>query len=274
MLNKLTSATLVLLVPGLFGTGTGLLKEKKEQGPSVRGAVKAVDASKKTITVAVLVDRTGKKTEEKTYPIVSGAKVTLEETFTKAEKPPVGRLEDLSAGTWVALQLDAAGKTVEHISARGVALHGSVKAADPAKHTITITAKYEDKVGEYTLEIVKGAKIIKDDGLGKKGDAPKEGTVADLTEGTPVVVQLSVDRKRVLGAHVQGESLNGTLKAYDAGNKALTVTVKEEAQIVDKELKLAENARIEGNPMQGDRVAVTISVHDKAVATAVRVIKE
>ncbi|HKA55205.1 MAG TPA: hypothetical protein VKJ47_16245, partial [Candidatus Binatia bacterium] len=64
------------------------------------------------------------------------------------------------------------------------------------------------------------------------------------------------------------------LKAYDAGNKALTVTVKEDAQVVDKELKLADNARIDGNPMQGDRVAVTLSVHDKDVAAAVRVIKE
>src|SRR5262249_53520073 len=156
---------------------------------------------KKTITVAVLVDRTGKRTEEKTFPIASGVKVTLEETFTKTEKPPVGRLEDLSAGTWVTLQLDTAGKTGEHISAPGVALHGRVKAADPAKHTITITTKEKGELAEYTLEIVKGAKIIKDDGLGKKGDAPKEGAFADLAEGTPVVVQLSVDRKRVLGAH-------------------------------------------------------------------------
>ena len=57
------------------------------------------------------------------------------------------------------------------------------------------------------VEVVKGAKIIKDDHLGKKGDTPKEGTFADLAEGTPVLVQLSVDRKRALGIAIHGELL-------------------------------------------------------------------
>jgi RNA polymerase sigma factor (sigma-70 family) len=294
MLSKLKIATLVLLVLGFLGTATGLLtapalsgkpsdagakglpafvagqKEKKEQGPIVRGVVKSADAGKKTITIAVRVDKTSKKTEDKTFSVAAEAKVTLEETFTKKEEPPVGSLADLSAGTGATLQLDVEGKKVVAISARGPGLHGRVKSVDQAKNTITVTSK----PGEHTVVIVKEAKIIKDDGLGKKGDTPKEGTLADLTEGTPVLIQLSVNRKKALGVHIQGQSLNGTLKAYDAGNKALTVTVKEDAQLVDKELKLAENARIDGNPMQGDRVAVTLSVHDKDVAAAVRVIKE
>jgi RNA polymerase sigma factor (sigma-70 family) len=298
MLGKLKVTMLVLLVLGLLGTATGLLtapvlagkpvdagpkglpafvvgqKEKKEQGPIVHGVVKSVDAGKKTITMAVRVDKTGKKTEEKTFSVADDAKVTLEETFSKKEEPPVGSLADLSAGTGATLQLDVEGKKVVAISARGPGLHGNVKSVDQAKNTITVTSKDSGKLGEHTVEIVKEAKIIKDDGLGKKGDTPKEGTLADLTEGTPVHIQLSVNRKKALGVHIHGQTLNGTLKAYDAGNKALTVTVKEDAQVVDKDLKLAENARIDGNPTQGDRVSVTLSVHDKGVAAAVRVIKE
>jgi hypothetical protein len=64
------------------------------------------------------------------------------------------------------------------------------------------------------------------------------------------------------------------LKSYDSGTKTLTVTVKEDAQIVDKELTLVEGAKVEGELTADVRVAVTLSVHDKSKAAAVRVLKD
>ena len=71
-----------------------------------------------------------------------------------------------------------------------------------------------------------------------------------------------------------GGNLNGTLQGYDAGNGTLTVTVKEDAQVVDKTLTLAKGAKVEGNLVQGARVAVRLSVDDKGVAVAVLVVDD
>ena len=73
---------------------------------------------------------------------------------------------------------------------------------------------------------------------------------------------------------MEGGALKGVIKGYDEGTRTLTVTVKEDAQVVDKALKLAENARVDGELVQGARVAVTLSVDDKGIAAAARVLKE
>jgi hypothetical protein len=139
---------------------------------------------------------------------------------------------------------------------------------------LTVGVKQDKGLVEKELTLLKDIRIIKDDGLGKKNSTPKEGTVADLSEGTNVLVQLSVDQKTALGIRILGQALNGTIAGYDAGNRTLTVTVKEDAQVVDKSLTLAKDARVEGELVAGARVAVTLSVHDKDVAAAVRVLKE
>jgi hypothetical protein len=248
-------------------------KEKKEQGPAVQGTVKSVDAGKNILVVDVRTDPVKKTTEEKRFPVAADSQIILADTLSKKEKPPAGKLADLSEGTWVHLQLSVDGKSVVAISAHGPAYIGMVKAAD--KNSITISVKEKGGHAEKKLALVKDIRIIKDDGLSKKKtDAPKEGTIADLAEGVSVHVQVSVDRKRALGIQIQGASLHGTLKSYDAGNKTLTVTVKEDAQIVDKDLTLVEGARIEGELTADSRVAVTLSVYDKSKAAAVRVLKD
>jgi hypothetical protein len=300
-LSKLKIAAVVMLVLGLFGTGAVRLtqpalaekpsagksagkadglkpvarqKEKKEQGPSLRGTVKSVDAGKNTITLTVAVDPGKKKTEEKSYEVAADATITLADVLSKKETAPAGKLADLIPGTAVDARLSVNKKSVVAITAFGPSIHGYVKSADPGKSTLTIGTKYSGKVQELTFQVRKEARIIKDDHLGKKGDTPKEGTFADLVEGVSVLVQASVNRKTALGITIQGASLQGTVASYDDGTKTLTVTVKEDAQVVDKPLKLAKGARVDGNLIQGARVAVTLSVHDKEVATAVRVLKD
>jgi RNA polymerase sigma factor (sigma-70 family) len=261
--------------PATIAAAATAQKEKKERGPSVHGVVKSVEPGKNTIVVTVRKDAAKKETEEQTHTLAADVKVTLQDNLTKKEAPPMGTVADLSEGTEVTLELAVDRKSVVAISARGPGLHGSIKSVAADKKSITVTSK--DKTGaiEKTLTLAKGIRIIKDDGLGrKKSDPPKEGTIEDLNEGTNVSIQLSVNRKTALGINILGMALHGTIKSYDSGTQTLTVTVKEDAQIVDKDLKLAKNARVEGDLTQGARVAVTLSVHDKEVAAAVRVLKD
>src|SRR5262249_31820833 len=105
----------------------------------------------------------------------------------------------------------------------------------------------------------------------------REGKLSDLTDGTPVGLQLSVfDRKTVLSIRVQGASVQGTLKGVDVGNSTITVTVKEDAQVVDKTYSVDKDARIDGGKLgdltAGTAVALTLSVFDKTKVVAVRVV--
>ncbi len=250
-------------------------KEKKPLGPIVRGWVKSV-AEKNSITITVLVKPASKETEEKKFTVAPDAKVILEDSLEKKTEPITGKLADLPEGTGVTLQLSADGKAVVWVSARGPSLHARVKFVDADKGTVAVEVKEDGQLVEKQLKLAKGLRVIKDDGLGKKGDKikEKEGTLADLVDGTGVVVQLSVDRETALGARILGEVIHCTLKGYDSGTRTLTVTVKEDGQLVDKDLKLAEGARVEGELTPGAPVDVTRSVENKEVVAAVRVRKD
>jgi len=256
-------------------------KPKKPQGESVHGTIAAVDTDKKTITLNVAV-KGEKRTEEKSFPVAADADIFREDLVIKDKNQPLpkGTLADLSEGTWVGAQLSADGKSITAIHARGPSLPGTIKSVNAAKPAITFLAKElkgankETKTTvELTLDVDKDAKVFIDDGLGNKKDPPKEGKLADLAEESRVVVQLSVDRKTVLGIRAQGATLSGTVAAYDAGNHTLTVTVKEDGGVVDKTLTLAKEAKIDGNVVQGARVAVQLSFADKTVATVVHIVE-
>src|SRR5262249_3670627 len=136
----------------------------------------------------------------------------------------------------------------------------------------------KDKAGptDRTFTMAKGAKVLLNDGL-KKNTKDKEAELTELTEGTPVRVQPTVDRKTALTVRVQGATVHGTLKGVDVGNNTLTVTVKEDAQVVDKTLPVAKEARLDGKLADlpaGSRVSLQMSVFDKNVVVGVHVHKE
>jgi RNA polymerase sigma factor (sigma-70 family) len=249
-------------------------KKPAPEGAVVHGVVTSADAGKKTVTVAVRTDPAKKQTEERTYTLADGVKVLLNDALTKNTPPTDGTPADLTEGTQVEVRLSADGKSAVEIHARGPGVHGGVKSVDASKNTLTVLTKNKTGAVESTLELAKGAKIILDDGIGKKGDAAKEGTLADLTEGASVDVQLSVNRKSALGVTVHGATSHGTLKGFDAGTRMLTVTVKEDAQVVDKTYTLAKDAKVDGELAPGARVNVRSSVTDRAVAVAVHVLSD
>jgi RNA polymerase sigma factor (sigma-70 family) len=249
-------------------------KGKAEQGTTVQGTVQAVDADKHSLTVAVRVSPTEKKTEDKTFAVAKDAKVVLENSRTKEQ--PAGRLADVTAGAEVILHLAADGKTVVALSARAADVQGSVKSVDAANNKLTVVVKEKDGPTERTFTLAKGAKVLLNDGL-KKNTKDKEAELTELTEGTRVRVQPTVDRKTALTVRVQGATVHGTLKGVDVGNNTLTVTVKEDAQVVDKTLAVAKDARLDGKLADlpaGSRVSLQMSVFDKNVVVGVHVHKE
>jgi hypothetical protein len=164
------------------------------------------------------------------------------------------------------------GKSVVAVYARGPSLLGSVKSVDEKAGTLTVEVKRKDSGTEMTLTIARGARITLDDGLGKKGDAPKEGKLSDLTiEGVAVHVQLTVNRQSALSISVQGRTLFGQVKSFDSGTNVLTMTLKEDGGLVDKEFTLAKGARVDGTLTAGASASVRLAVREKAVAVHVHV---
>jgi RNA polymerase sigma factor (sigma-70 family) len=306
MIAKLKIASAVVLSLAVIGVGGGVLthraladkpaqapatagkddkkaKEGKEEaGPSVAAAVKAVDAGKHTLTVHL----EGKKGEEKTFELAKDVRVMLNDGLTKDDKGKEGALSDLTPGTAVTLQLAPGGKVVSAVIVRPGHLHAAVKSVDADKRTVTVTTKNEKGQVEKTYTLAKGARVLLSDGL-TKGDKDQEGKLADLTEGTPVLVRVSaVDPKAALELRPQGASLQGDLKGVDAGNGLVTVTYKGENGLVDKELTLVKNARITiengkgarevklSDLATGSRVVVQLSVFDPAKAARVAVREE
>jgi Cu/Ag efflux protein CusF len=277
--NKLQTAAVVVLTFAVLGLGAGLFlrqavadkpgakpadsvaKDKPERGPSVHGIVTAYDAGKNTLTVTVMVNPEKKQTEEKTYEIAKDAKVILDEARSKDVQPAEGKLTDLTEGTPVVLELTPGGKTVAQVMARGPSLQGSVKSVDANASSLTITYKQKDGLKEQTVTLAKGAKILLNDGLSKEVK-DKEGKLDDLMDGTPILVHLSVDRKRALEIRPSGATVFGTLKGYDSGNATLTVTVKEDGSLVDKSFTVAKDARLT-DLSEGSPVAARLSVFDK-----------
>jgi RNA polymerase sigma factor (sigma-70 family) len=261
-LTRLKIASVVLLSLAVLGLGGGTLgrraladrpaapapeaapadkKAKEEVGPSVTVTLKAIDAGKQTLTGVV---GNKKERQEKTYELARDVSVLLKDGLTKPDEGKAGSLKDLTPGRSVELQLSPGGKTVTMITLRPWHEHGGVVSVNADKRTITIASKSENGPVEGTFTLVKEGRVRLNDGL-TKGGKDEEGKLADLAEGTTVLVLVSaVDPKMALEVRPSGRGLSGELKGVDAGNGRITITVKEDGGLVDKELEVVKDARI------------------------------
>jgi RNA polymerase sigma factor (sigma-70 family) len=296
-LTKLKIVSAVCIVAGLLVGGAGLLtcqalagkpaapaktgaaaeadkqEGKKEKGPSVQGILQAVDAGKNSITVTVPVEGT-KQTRDQKFDLAADVKVLINNALSKNDALPTGKLTDLSEGTGVQLELSPDKKAVVAITARGPKLQGHVKSVDAARNALTVTVKENKGTAEKTVELAKGGRVLLNDGL-KKGDPDKEGKLSDLAEGAPVSLQLSVDRKSALEVRVHGASVKGRVKGVDVGNNTITLTLKEDAQIVDKTFSVDKNVRMDGklSDLTADTpVVLQMSVFDQKKVVAIHVL--
>jgi RNA polymerase sigma factor (sigma-70 family) len=291
--TKLQMIVVGLLAAGLLGLGGSYLghaaradkpaavqasdaqaaqKPKPAVGPQFPATVKAVNADKGTVTVLMLIEPGKKGTTEKTYSLAKDAQIILTDARTKNDPGQAGKLTDLAEGWPVTVQLSPDQRAVQRIVVGPTNLAGMVKGVNAASHTLTLNFKNNKGQQEETFTVPEGTKVLLNDGL-TKGAKDKEEDLSSLAEGTPVLLRISaLDHKKVLAIRVQHHGLEGTVKGVDLGNQTLTITVKENAQIVDKVLRVAKNARLDAKLSDlsvGMPVRVTLSVFDSAAAVGI-----
>lgn len=92
-------------------------------------------------------------------------------------------------------------------------------------------------------------------------------------------MQLSgYDRTQATGVRLTGPSLNGTVKGVDVGNNTITLTVKEDGQVVDKTLSLSKDVKIDGPKLtdltSGTQASLRLSVVDHKTVVGIYVMNK
>jgi RNA polymerase sigma factor (sigma-70 family) len=120
---------------------------------------------------------------------------------------------------------------------------GVVKAVDTARKTVTLHPGKEF-LEPQTFTVAGDARVFLDDGTGDKLGF-QDGKLADLSEEAPVTLRLSEDRK-VVRIWVEGPTIQGTLKAADAGKGTITASVAltKGEPATDRTFAVARNARL------------------------------
>ncbi|MBI1915838.1 MAG: hypothetical protein HYS12_14055 [Planctomycetes bacterium] len=217
------------------------------EGPVLRGLLKAVDAAKKTITVALAPTRREEAGEEKTFSLNPAVEIGLDDGRGRRFSVKEAKLGDLPTESPVTVWLSVDQKQVQAVIAEGPNLYGIVKAIDAAKNKITLMERPRGggEGEEKTLEVARNALILLDDGKGRRFSL-KEGKLADIPAGAGVGVKLSADRKLVTQVRAEGPSVGGRIKSFDAKSGTITVEVRvaRGENPEEKTLTLAKNVRI------------------------------
>jgi len=224
----IASALTALFAASALGQGReGREGRDRPRGPEIRGVVKAVSAAARTITVTMPQGRENPEAADTTYPVAESAEIAVGSSFARVGVYREAKLGDLPAGVFVSLSLAADKRTVEAVLAEEPTVRGLLKAVDAGKKSLTVAGVErrgeagEDKV--YTLADV--AEIAVDDGRGKRFSI-REAKATDLAAGSTVTLRLSLDSREVLAVLAEGATVQGTVKAVDAGRKALTLTLR------------------------------------------------
>jgi RNA polymerase sigma factor (sigma-70 family) len=201
----------------------------RAEGQTVTGLVKAVDGARNTLTITVSTK--GEPDVERTLPVAKAAQVFIDDGKSKDKAKPADArgVADVPVGAQVALRLALDGQSVVSIVAEGANVHGTVKAVDAAKNTLTL----HDKVlGEKTYHVIPNAVVF----LDGKGEVK---TLAEVPVGAVVDLKLLADQKGVRDIRAQGPTVTGSV-AGTAGDDSITLRGKEG----DKTFAVAKDARI------------------------------
>ena len=175
-------------------------KKAEQNETEVRGVLKAVDASQNTIAVTIAVK--GEPIAERTFVVAKSTRVAIDDGKPRDKtKPAPGQsLADLPIGAYVTLRLAPDGQSVVAVCAEGATVHGTVKAVDAARNTLTLHDKIE---GEKTYRVREDAVVF----LDATNDAK---TLADLPAEAIADVKLPADQKTAREVRAYGPTLWGT----------------------------------------------------------------
>jgi RNA polymerase sigma factor (sigma-70 family) len=261
LLTKAKIVTAVLLAVATFGMGAGWLTHQAlaqkatnttHHSPltthqtEVSGVVKAVDASRNTVTL-----HPGKEfLEPQTFTVAGNAKVLLDDGTGDKLGFEEGRLADLSEGAPVTLRLSA-GQKVVRIWAEGPTIQGTLKSADAGNGTITaaVAMTKGEPATDKTFAVAKNARLFIDDGQALDKSKPaKQPGLADLPANAVVYLKLAADRKVVGSIRAEGQTVTGLVKAVDGDKNTITITIsiKGEPQVdrLDRTFAVAKAAQV------------------------------
>ncbi len=203
------------------------------EGPMVRGQLKAVDADKKSLTIALPPRGERGRGEaapigdEKTFTLAADAEIAVDDGRGGRFSLREARLADLAQGALVTARLSTDLKQVQFILAEGPTYQGLIKAIEPTKNSLTLTtrpARGDDGGEEHALTIATDAQVYIDDGRGRRLSV-KQGKLSDVPVGAAATVRLSADQSLVTSLRVEGPTLNGQLRGVDAGKGVITIAI-------------------------------------------------
>jgi hypothetical protein len=276
LLTKLKTGTVVLLTVGFLGATTGWLTRQglasgpapqavkeppKEQGKpdkaEVRGVVKVVDAAQNAITVALSVAK-GEPAVDKTFAVEKNAPVSIDDGKAKDKAKPAA-LGDVPLGATVTLRLGPGQKSVVAVRAEGTTVHGSVRAVDVARNTITLGSKGG---ADRTYAVPKDAAVF----LDGKGTAK---ALADVPADAAVELKLLADQKTVREVRASGPTVQGAVSGTVDGDK-ITLGNKEgeKTYALAKGLPITIEGKGAGKPadlIDGTVARLRLSVDKSAV---------
>jgi len=238
------------------------------EAPTIKGVLKAVDLTKKTLTVQTSGRATGRdgavtEAEEKTFGFGTDVEVALDDGRSTRFSLKEAKLADLPQKSLVTVRLFADMKTVQAIAAEGPTHTGTVKAVDAAKKTMTITVRAggrgDDAGEEYALPIADEAVILVDDGRGRRLSL-KAGKLADIPVGAAVTARLSPDQVSIMHLRAEGPMVTGNFKAVDADKGTIIISIpKGRDDAEERTLSLAKDVhvRVDGNEAKLSDLKVT-----------------
>jgi RNA polymerase sigma factor (sigma-70 family) len=201
----------------------------RAEGESVTGLVKAVEGARNTITLTISTK--GAPDVDRTFTVAKAAQVSIDNGKKGKGKPAnAPRLADVPVGAQVTLRLSLDGQSVVALRAEGANVHGTVKAVDAAKNTLTLHDK-EVQDGK-TYGVLPDAAVF----LDGKGEGKK---LSDVPVGSVVDLKLLAGQKTARELRAQGPTVEGSV-AGDSGNDSITLRDKEG----DKTFTVARDARI------------------------------
>ena len=228
--------------------------------PTVRGQLKAVDATRNTITISFPAGRE-QVGEEKTYPVAPDAEIAVDDGRGRRFSVKEAKLTDLAAGAQIMARLSIDMRQVQAVLTEGPSLSGTIKAIDPATRTLTLVVRLPrgDDAGEQrTLAVSSDAVVLIDDGKGRRLSL-KEAKLGDVPVGAIATAKLSVDQNSVMLIRAEGPILTGLLKAVDPDKGTVVITIPRGRDNPDERtMTLAKDARIVIGGSEGKLTDLTV----------------
>jgi RNA polymerase sigma factor (sigma-70 family) len=219
-------------------------KEEKENEPLptlVSGIVKAVNAKSKTLTVS---HRDG----DSTFTVADNADINIDGKR--------GELAALPAGASIHLRQFVDARTTRSIQAEGRWFWGVVKGVDVVSSTITYGDRAQDGAAGKTFIVPKDLAISIDG---------KAGKLAEIPGGACANLQLFADQTTVRSLSVEGQQVNGIVKAVDAARRTITIDDKTYPVAADAHVGIDHRPGKLEEVLPGANVGLNLCVDQKTV---------